>query len=53
MNTQMKGSAVGERRLSARLKNWDAFRPHTSARPSSLSNAGTEKRVIIMQELIK
>lgn len=40
MNTQMKGSARGERRLSARLKKCEALRPQTSARPSSLSNAG-------------
>lgn len=44
MNTQMKGSAIGERRLSARLKKWEALRPHTSARPSSLNNAGGERR---------
>lgn len=44
MNTQMKGSTVGECRLSARLKKWDALRPHTSARPSSLNNAGKEKQ---------
>lgn len=44
MNTQMKGSAEGERRLSARLKKWEALRPHTSARPSSLNNAGGEKQ---------
>ena len=43
MNTQMKGSAVGGHRLSARLKKWEALRPHTSARPSSLSNADGEK----------
>lgn len=39
MNTHIKGSAVGARRPSARLKKWEAFRPHTSARPSSLNNA--------------
>lgn len=44
MNTQMKGFAKGERRLSARLKKWEALRPHTSARPSSLNNAGGEKQ---------
>lgn len=43
MNTQMKGSVVGECRLSARLKKWEALRPHTSARPSSLSNAVERK----------
>ena len=44
MNTQIKGSAKGERKLSARLKKWEAFRPHTSARPSSLNNADGEKQ---------
>lgn len=43
INTQIKGSAVGVRRLSAMLKKWEALRPHTSARPSSLSNASGEK----------
>ena len=46
MNTQMKGSAMGERRLSAKLKKCEALRPHTSARPSSLNNAGGEKEGI-------
>ncbi|TNN68846.1 hypothetical protein EYF80_020881 [Liparis tanakae] len=44
INTQMKGSVLGERRLSARLKKWDALRPHTSARPSSLNNAGGDEQ---------
>ena len=39
MKSQTKGSAVGGRRLSARLKKRDAFLPHRSARPSSHSNA--------------
>lgn len=39
INTHVKGSALGERRLSAKLKKWEAFRPHTSARPSSLNSA--------------
>lgn len=43
MNTQIKGFAKGERRLSARLKKWEALRPQTSARPSSLDSAGGEK----------
>lgn len=51
INTQIKGSAVGERRLSAMLKKWEALRPHTSARPSSLSNASREKEGNYLQYL--
>ena len=39
MKSQTKGSAVGGRRLSARLKKRDAFLPQRSARPSSHSSA--------------
>lgn len=44
MNTQMKGFTEGARRVSARLKKWEALRPQTSARPSSLNNADGEKQ---------